>query len=116
MNPIHKLRPELALAFTCVAAVGASMVRRFRMQDARECTRICRGIRLWTPPSPTCEVNDFVRALACLDALTRATASLVRRLPPLDDTETVLLRRAEAAMKSLRQDLASDRAAAPRPV
>lgn len=50
MDPIEQLGPERALAFACVAAVGSSMIRRFRIEDAKACTRVCRSILSWTAP------------------------------------------------------------------
>lgn len=111
MNPIDELCPKLVLAFTCVAAVGFSMVRRFRIEDAKSCTRVCRRILLSaiTPPSDASNVC----ALTCIDAIASATTLLMRRLHALEDIDTTYLRTAEAAVASLRQDLASDAAIAP---
>ena len=112
MDAIEQLGPELAVAFACITAVGSSRIRRFRIEDAKACTRICRSIRFWTAPIPSFELSDLVRALTSLDALTEATAMLACRLRPLDDVDTTLLNNAEAAMASLRQDLTSDEVAA----
>ena len=109
MNPIDELGPELVLAFTCVAAVGSSMVRRSRIEDAKSCTRVCRRILLCsTTPSPSDATN--VCPLTCIDAIAAATALLTRRLHPLEHIDTEYLSTAEAALASLRKDLTSDAA------
>ena len=108
MDPSEQLGPQRALAFACVAAVGSSMIRRFRIEDAKACTRICRSILLCAEPSPPFALADLVRALTSLDALTAATALLARRLRPLDDVDATRLIDAEIAMASLREDLTSD--------
>lgn len=110
MNRIDELGPELLLAFNCVAAVGAYMVRRFHIENAKSCTRVCRRILLWTtthqPSDPT-----SVSALTCIDAIATATTLLTRRLHPLEDIDAIHLSTAEAAIASLRQDLTSKAAA-----
>lgn len=91
MNAIEQLGPELTMAFACIAAVGSSMIRRFRIEDAKACTRVCRRIRLWSAPSPPFELVDLIRALTCLDALTAATSMLAWCLRPLDDVDITRL-------------------------
>ncbi|AOT05852.1 hypothetical protein [Arthrobacter sp. U41] len=110
MDTLEELGPELVLAFTCVAAVGSSMVRHFRIEDAKSCTRVCRRILLCAaiPQSP--DTTNNACALTCIDAITTATTLLARRLCPLDDIDTKYLGTAEAAIASLRQDLTSDAA------
>lgn len=107
MNTLDELGPELTLAFTCVAAVGSSMVRHFRIEDAKSCTRVCRRILSCTANPQSSDTTNIVCALTCLDAITTATALLTIRLCPLDDNDTIYLGTAEAAIASLREDLAS---------
>ena len=104
MDPIDELGPELGLAFSCVTAVGSSMVRRFRIEDAKSCTRVCRRILLCAATTPPSDATNL-RALTCIDAITAATTLLTRRLRPLDDVDTIYLSIAETAMASLRQDM-----------
>lgn len=100
-----ELGPELALAFICVAAVGSSMVRRFRIEDAKSCTRVCRRI-LSCPASPKpSDATHNVCALTCIDAITTATTLLTRRLSPLDNIDTIYLGTAEAAIAFFRRDV-----------
>lgn len=110
MDSIDELGPELALAFTCLAAVGSSMVRRFRIEDAKSCTRVCRRILACAPNPPLSEVNNHLRAPTRIDAISRATTLLTRRLGPLDDMDTIYLGIAEAAIGSLLEDPAADTA------
>ena len=110
MDTLDELGPELALAFTCVAAVGSSMVRRFRIEDAKSCTRVCRRILSCAATPQSSDTTNNVWALTCIDAITAATTLLTRRLCPLDDIDTMYLDTAEAAIASLRQDLTSDAA------
>jgi hypothetical protein len=107
MYAIDKLGSELALAFACVAAVGSSMVRRFRIEDAKSCTRVCRRILSCAATPPPSEVTNNLWTLACLDAVTTAATLLTRRLCPLYDIDTTYLSIAEAAIASLRHDLTS---------
>lgn len=109
MNPIDKLGPELVLAFNCVAAVGSSMVRRFRIADAKSCTRVCRRILLCTTAPPPSDATT-VCALTCIDAIATATTLLTRRLHPLEDIDAIHLSAAEAAVASVRQSLTSEAA------
>lgn len=62
MDTPDALGPGLALAFTCVAAVGSSMVRRFRIEDAKSCTRVCRRILSCTASSQPSDVTNNVCA------------------------------------------------------
>lgn len=110
MDTPDALGPGLALAFTCAAAVGSSMVRRFRIEDAKSCTRVCRRILSCTASSQPSDVTNNVCALTCIDAITTATTLLTRRLCPLDNIDTIYLGTAEAAIASLRRDLTPDAA------
>lgn len=110
MDPIGVVDPELALAFTCVAAVGSSMVRHLRIDDAKSCTRVCRRILLCAATAPPPGETNNVCALTCIDAITNAIALLSGRLCSLDDIDTAHLHVAGAAIATLRQDLASNAA------
>jgi hypothetical protein len=110
MDPIDEVGPELALAFTRIAAVGSSMIRRFRIEDAKSCTRVCRRILLCSPTIlPPGETNN-VYAITCIDAIAAAIALLSGRLCPLDDIDTWHLSVAGAAIATLRHELASNSA------
>ena len=108
MDTLNELGPELTLAFTCVTAVGSSMVRHFRIEDAKSCTRVCRRI-LSCAAIPQSPGAANLCALTCIDSIITATTLLTRRLC-LDDIDTIYLGTAEAAIASLRQDLTSDAA------
>lgn len=109
MDALDELGPELALAFTCVAAVGSAMVRRFRIEDAKSCTRVCRRIRSCAAIPQSSDTTNNVCALPCIDAIAAATTVLTR-LCPIDDIDNMYLGTAEAAIASLRLDLTSDAA------
>lgn len=109
MDTLDELGPELTLAFTCVTAVGPSMVRHFRIEDAKSCTRVCRRILLCAAIPQSSDATNLC-ALTCIDAIATATTLPTRRLCPLDDIDTIYLGTAEAAIASLRQDLTSDAA------
>jgi hypothetical protein len=103
MNPIDGLGPELVLAFTSVAAVGSSMVRRFRIDDAKSCTRVCRRILSCATTPPRSDVTN-VCTLTCIDAISTAINLLKRRLHPLKDIDSIHLSTALAALSSLRKE------------
>jgi hypothetical protein len=108
MDPID---PDLALAFTSAAAVGSSMVRAFRIDDAKACTRLCRRILLFaTAPLPS-DLAGTVRALSGLDNILAALSLLTRRLAPLGAAESLHLCNADAALTSLREVLGPGTAA-----
>ena len=104
---MDELGPELVLAFTCVAAVGSSMVLRFRIEDAKSCTRVCRRVLLCSTTPPPSDATN-VCALTCLDAIAAAIALLTRRLHPLEDADAVRLSAAKTAIASLRQEFTSE--------
>jgi hypothetical protein len=104
MDAIDELGPELALAFSCVAAVGSSMIRRFRTEDAKSCTRVCRRILLCAGSPPPSDANNRPCSLTCLDAISAATALLTRRLYALDDIDTTYLSTAQSVKTSLRPE------------
>lgn len=108
MNQVDNLGPEMALAFSCLAAVGSSMVRRFRIEDAKSCTRICRRILLCAANPPPSDVNNDFCPRTCIDAITAATTLLTRRLSPLDEIDTKYLSTAEAAIAFLCEYVPSD--------
>ncbi|WP_223987869.1 hypothetical protein [Arthrobacter sp. NicSoilB8] len=104
MDPID---PDLALAFTSAAAVGSSMIRSFRIDDAKACTRLCRRILTFAAAPPPSDLAGIVRTLTGLDNIMTALRLLTRRLDPLGTIDTVHLRNAYAAISSLRDVLAS---------
>jgi hypothetical protein len=67
--------PDLALAFTSAAAVGSSMIRAFRIDDAKACTRLCRRILLLATAPPPSGLAGTVRALSGLDNVLSALGS-----------------------------------------
>lgn len=108
MDPID---PDLALAFTSAAAVGSSMIRAFRIDDAKACTRLCRRILLFAAAPPPSDLAGIVRALSGLDNIFAALGLLTRRLAPLGTADALHLRNADAALASLRDVLGSGSAA-----
>lgn len=108
MDPID---PDLALAFTSAAAVGSSMIRAFRIDDAKACTRLCRRILLFAAAPPPSDLAGILRALSGLDNVLAALGLLTRRLAPLGTADAIHLRNAEAALTSLR-DVLGPRSAA----
>jgi hypothetical protein len=97
------IEPDLALAFTSAAAVGSSMIRTFRMDDAKACTRLCRGILLLATGPPPSGLAGTVRALSGLDNVLSALGLLARRLAPLGTADSIHLCNARAALTSLRE-------------
>lgn len=99
MDPID---PDLALAFTSIAAVGSSMVRSFRIDEAKACTRLCRRILTFAAAPPPSDLAGVVRAFTGVDNLLAALGLLTRRLDPLGTIDSARLRTADAAITSLR--------------
>jgi hypothetical protein len=85
------LWPELALAFTCVTAVSASMIRRFRIEDAKSCIRVCRRILLYAATPPPSDAAQNACSLTSIDAIIAAITLLTCHLCPLDDIDSTYL-------------------------
>ena len=87
------------------------MIRTFRINDAKACTRLCRRILLLAAAPPPSDLAGTVRALSGLENILSALSLLTLRLAPLGTADSTHLCNARAARTSLREVLGPGTAA-----
>jgi hypothetical protein len=107
MDTIEDLYPQLDTAFTGLVSLGASMVRSFRVEDAKACTGLCRAARNFAATPAPSDLAGVFRALSAADNLVSAVTLLGRRLGPLTAADSLNLTMATEAVISLRDILAA---------